>query len=298
VSRVRGPAAAVATTIAMVNFLGDAAAELPKCRDAKSRPDFTMPADKLRACYGERPAACFALDVGATGGPRWVAVTAPAKSYREDEETEQIVAGITIGTTAKLCAADGTNCHTFVTPRATVAKWDGPQVYTNPDRSVFAVTIDDDIRLYDPSGSQRVTIKTWSHPGDIAFHVDQVVVSGYRVYVRMRSGNDADVRAFDVRDGSPSTVVGVVDPVDPIDLGGGRLAFTTRRAASLDVYDQFAKRVHTVPLFADARFPATVFTRSGDGKSIVVAQWSEATVAVVDTGTWTAAKIAPPPACP
>src|SRR5262249_12459066 len=159
----------VAVTLAMVTLLGEAAAELPKCHDAKSsHPDFTIAADKVRACYSGRAPTCFTLDTGGTSGPAWNAVTRP-RVDRTDDDSEPIVSGVTIGTTARLCAADGTNCHTFVTPRANVSNYVGPQVYANIDRTVFAVTLDDDVRLYDPSGSLRVTIKGWSHPGDVKF---------------------------------------------------------------------------------------------------------------------------------
>ena len=209
---------------------------------------------------------------------------------------EPVVPDLTIGTTAKVCAADGTGCRTFVTPRATVSAYVGPQVYANTERSVFAVTIDDKVWLYEPSGALHATIKTWPHPGDVVWSVSHVVVAGYRAYVMMRDGMNAEARAYDLRDGSPSTDIGTIDPVDPIDLGGGRVAFAKRHAAALDVYDNAAKRVQSVALFGDHKAFTTVFGR-GDGDTIVVARREDSSIAVVDMTTWTATMLAAPPAC-
>jgi hypothetical protein len=290
VSRV---AAALVVTLALT---GEAAAQLPSCHDRRSSgPDFAMAGGKLRACYAGGRAACFVLDLRTTG-PAWTGVVPPRASPAEPPPP--IVPDLTIGTTAKVCAVDGTDCHTFVTPHAPVSKFFGPQVYADPNRSVFAVTLDDKVWLYEAAGTLRATIKTWAHPGNVVWSVEQAVVSGDRVYVMMRSGIDAEVRAFSVRDGSASSDVGAVEPVDPIDLGGGQVAFAMRRGGAVDVYDRAAKRVRSVPVFADHKAPVTVFARTGDGKAIVIARWESTAIAAVDTTTWTVSTILPPPICP
>jgi hypothetical protein len=272
------------------------AAAAPSCHDRKaSRADFDMTGGKLRACYAGRTTACFALDLARAGGPAWVA-TAPPKVSTSEEPP--LVPDVTMGTTAKVCAVDGKDCHTLVTPPATVSKYIGPQIYANADRSVFAVATEEKVRLHDASGAPRATITAWPHKDSVVWSIAHVVVSGYRVYVMMRSGLDAEIRAYDVRNGSPSTNLGVVDPSDPIDLGGGRVAFAMLHGASLEVYDHDARRLRSVPLFTDQQGPVTVFARSADGKSIIVARGDNSSIALVDTTAWTASTIAPPPICP
>jgi hypothetical protein len=283
--------------VVTAGLASEATAKLPTCRGAEAPyAALELTNNKLRACYKE-PTACFALDLGAAGGPTWVPVAAPRPDSGPTRDA--FVPGVTIGTTAKVCAVDGTDCHSFVTPRAPVEKYSGPQIFANADRSLFAATIDDRVWLFEASGALRVNITTWPHPGNVLWSVDGAAFYGELVYVTMSDGSNVEIRAFDVHSGATSTDLGALARAEPIELGGGEVAFAARFGSRVDVYDHAGKRVHSVLGFADQKAALTLFARSADGKTIVLGrEYSEGMVEVVDTTAWTSSMIAPPPRCP
>ena len=278
----------VAPSLLVVAALAtNAGAKLPTCHDAK-KPNrahsIEVSAGRLRYCFLS-PAACFAYD-GA-----WVPVAVPKERGAPPPAPTKTT--IELSTTAKLCAPDGSSCHSFTTDYLPNRYSIGAAVSASPDGSILALVRSDDLVVLDgKTGAKIATILPWEPTPGPNVTVEFI---GDRFVLSRANGNDGFARMYDLATAKLVADLGAVRQHDAIALDGGSFAYLGDRAASIVMRDRAGTIVHTLPF--KAKGGVQTFEMM-PGKKAILAADGAGVMTLVDLATWATSILPPPPDCP
>lgn len=272
--------------------------------------------DQLTLCF-ERggPRSCWQRDVRAAPDVAWtpapataIAAIGPCGSMLCPPRDPPATARLTLATRVRVCAPDGADCRTVITPPAPPVPDGDLAVVASADRGLLAVTLDDARVTVVDVASARVLATTapWPVPDTgLGWARPRIRFAGDRLVLVRTDGVRSRGRLVDPRTGATLAALADdhhLDQASPVSVGA-HLAVATADGEALALHDgTTGKRTATIALFGAPRGAAAtlaLLAASADQRAVIAVRGEgDGAVKQVDVATGGVTTTPRPPACP